>query len=35
MQEKESLMVLRCELKIPLLGETVRYHSCDAEQLPS
>ena len=26
MQEKESIMVVRCELKIPLLGITVRHH---------
>ena len=30
MQEKESIMVFRCELKIPSLGEPR-----DAEQLPS
>ena len=27
MQEKESVMVVRSELKIPLLGITVRHHS--------
>ena len=27
MQEKESVIVVRCELKIPSLGITVRYHS--------
>ena len=27
MQEKESIMVLRCELKIPSLWITVRHHS--------
>ena len=27
MQEKESIMVDRCELKIPSLGRTVRHHS--------
>ena len=27
MQEKESIMVVRCELKIPSLGITVRHHS--------
>ena len=27
MQEKESIMVVRCELKIPSLGVTVRHHS--------
>ena len=27
MQEKESRMVVRCELKIPTLGITVRLHS--------
>ena len=27
MQEKESVMVGRCELKIPSLGITVRHHS--------
>ena len=27
MQEKESVMVVRCELKIPSLGMTVRYNS--------
>ena len=27
MQEKESIMVVRCELKIPSIGITVRHHS--------
>ena len=27
MQEKESIMVVRCVLKIPSLGKTVRHHS--------
>ena len=27
MQEKESITVVRCELKIPPLGITVRHHS--------
>ena len=27
MQEKESIMVVRCELKIPSLGISVRQHS--------
>ena len=27
MQEKESVMVVQCELKIPTLGITVRHHS--------
>ena len=27
MQEKESIMALWCELKIPSLGITVRHHS--------
>ena len=39
MQEKESVMVVRCELKISSLGITVRHHEAypefDAEQLPS
>ena len=27
MQDKESIIVVRCELKIPSLGITVRHHS--------
>ena len=27
MQEKDSIMAVRCELKIPSLGITVRHHS--------
>ena len=27
MQEKESIMAFRCELKISSLGKTVRHHS--------
>ena len=27
MQERESIMTVRCELKIPSLGITVRHHS--------
>ena len=27
MQEKESIMVVRCKLKIPSLGITAQYHS--------
>ena len=27
MQEKESIMIVWCELKIPSLGITVRHHS--------
>ena len=26
MQKKESIMVVRCELKIPSLGMTIRHH---------
>ena len=29
MQEKESIMVVRYELKIPSLGITVRHHSAN------
>ena len=39
MQEKESIMAVRCELKIPSLGIDNYSASlgkpCDAEQLPS
>ena len=31
MQEKEFIMVVRCELKIPSLGITVRHHSASLE----
>ena len=31
MQEKESIMVVRCELKIPSLGMTVRHHSASRD----
>ena len=27
MQEQESIMIVRCELRIPSLGITVRHHS--------
>ena len=33
MQEKESVMSVRCELKIPSLGITVRYHSASLVML--
>ena len=29
MHEKESVIAVRCELKIPLLGITVRHHSAN------
>ena len=29
MQEKESIMLVRCELKIPSLGITVRHHEAN------
>ena len=35
MQDKESIMVVWCKLKIPSLGITVRHHSAYAKHLPS
>ena len=35
MQEKESIMVVRCELKIPSLRITVRHHSASLVMLNS
>ena len=39
MQEKESIMAVRCELKIPSLGKQLKILSLgkprDAEQLPT
>ena len=35
MQETESIMVVRCELKIPSFGVTVQHHSVSLEMLNS
>ena len=35
MQEKESIMVVWCKLKIPSLGITVHYHSASLVMLNS
>ena len=35
MQEKESIMVVWCKLKVPLLRITVRYHSASLAMLNS